>query len=341
MLDAAQPKKSQGDAVAPKNELHVPLDWSRLGPYSCCMEKELSIRLAAEAARHHGIITRAQAGDLGASRSLIDRRVRSGAWQRISPGVFAVSGTPATWERAVTAAVYGTGPLALASHATACHLHGLTRRPRRIEVTVPGVARPNREYVIHRSTDLEESDYVTVVGIPTTCVARTMVDVGVPWGEVWASRALDEAVRRNLTTLRQVAAMLHRVARKGRRGAGVMRSVLEDRLGWTNLTESQLEAEFLRILVAAGIPLPDSQVRVTKRGGTFIARVDFIYRDASLVIELDGERYHTDRDTFRGDRRRQNDLVQEGLRVLRFTAWDLFAAPEYVVSQVAAALALR
>lgn len=86
--------------------------------------------------------------------------------------------------------------------------------------------------------------------------------------------------------------------------------------------------------------MPDSQVRVTKRGGRFIARVDFIYRDASLVIELDGDRYHTDRDTFRGDRRRQNDLVQEGLRVLRFTAWDLFAAPEYVVSQVAAALAL-
>jgi hypothetical protein len=252
--------------------------------------EDLSIRLAAEAARHHGIITRAQAGDLGASRSLIDRRVRSGAWQRISPGVFAVSGTPATWERAVTAAVYGTGPLALASHATACHLHGLTRRPRRIEVTVPGVARPNREYVIHRSSDLEESDYVKVVGIPTTCVARTMVDVSVPWGEVWASRALDEAVRRNLTTLRHVAAMLHRVARKGG----------PDSCGCRG-------------------SLPDSQVRVTKRGGRFIARVDFIYQGASLVIEPDGERYHTDRDTFRGDRRRQNDLVQEGLRVMRFT----------------------
>lgn len=117
-----------------------------------------------------------------------------------------------------------------------------------------------------------------------------------------------------------------------------MRVVLADRLGWSSITESQLEAEFLRIMHAAGIELPISQVRIVKRGGRLIARVDFVYPELRLVIELDGERYHSDRDTFRKDRRKQNDLTLEGYRVLRFTAWDVFAAPEYVVAAVVTAL---
>lgn len=117
-----------------------------------------------------------------------------------------------------------------------------------------------------------------------------------------------------------------------------MRIVLSDRLGWSSITESQLEAEFVRIMQAAGIELPTPQVRIVKRGGRLIARVDFVYPEIRLVIELDSERYHADRDTFRKDRRKQNDLTLEGYRVLRFTAWDVFAASEYVVAAVAAAL---
>ena len=71
-----------------------------------------------------------------------------------------------------------------------------------------------------------------------------------------------------------------------------------------------------------------------------LPEVDFMYVEARLIIELDGERYHTDRSTFRSDRRRRNELIQEGYRVLRFTAWDVFAAPNYVIAQVVSALRL-
>ena len=124
----------------------------------------------------------------------------------------------------------------------------------------------------------------------------------------------------------------------GRNGVGPMRRVLSDRLGWSSLTESQIEAEFARVMLAAGIGLPTPQVNIVKRNGKLIARVDFVYRDIRLVIALDGERYHSDSNAFRKDRRQQNDLVLEGYRVLRFTAWDVFAAPEYVVASVIAAL---
>ena len=117
-----------------------------------------------------------------------------------------------------------------------------------------------------------------------------------------------------------------------------MRRVLSDRLGWSALTESQLESEFARIMLAAGVVLPTPQVNIVKRNGRLIARVDFVYEALRLVIALDGERYHSDQTTFRKDRRQQNDLVLEGYRVLRFTAWDVFAAPEYVVASVVQAL---
>lgn len=276
--------------------------------------------------------------EVGITSSVISRRVKSGSWSRPLPGVYLVAGAPATWQRAVSVAVLGSGAGAVASHATSAHLWGLTKRPRVIEVTTPQVWRPVRNHVIHRSTDLITEDVVEVDGIRTTSVARCLVDVSIPWGEGMAARCLDEAERRKLTTARQVANVLHRVARRGRNGVGPMREVLTVRLGWSDITESQLEDEFLRILVAAGVELPEPQVRIVRRGGKLISRVDFVYRPISLVIALDGEQFHSDRMTFRNDRRQQNDLTLENNRVLRFTAWDVFAAPEYVVATVVAAL---
>ncbi|HJR86225.1 MAG TPA: DUF559 domain-containing protein [Acidimicrobiia bacterium] len=261
-----------------------------------------------------------------------------GLWQRPYPSTYLVAGSPATWKRAVALAVYASGEGAVASHATAAHIWSLGKRPKVIEVTSPLKGRPDRPYVIHRSTDLIPQNVSEIDGIPCTTVVRLLVDIGVPWGEGIARRCLDEAVRRRLVTDQAVARELHRVARRGRNGVGPMRSVLADRLGWSSLTESQIESEFLRIMKAAGIDLPEPQVRIRKRGGRLIARVDFVFESIKLIVALDGLAYHADPLTFRSDRRQQNDLVLEGYRVLRFTAWDVFAAPEYVVAAVVAAL---
>jgi hypothetical protein len=302
------------------------------------MDQTRLLRIGAVAARQHGAFSRDQALEIGITSSVISRRVQNGSWIRPLPAVYVVAGAPANWQRAVSVAVLGSGAGAVASHATSAHLWNLTKRPRVIEVTTPQLWRPPRNHIIHRSTDLVAEDTTEVDGIRATTVARCLVDVGIPWGEGMAARCLDEAERRKLVTAKQVANVLHRVARRGRNGVGPMREVLIVRLGWSNITESQLEDEFLRIMVAAGVDLPEPQVRIIKRGGRLISRVDFVYREINLVIALDGEQYHSDRMTFRNDRRQQNDLTLENNRILRFTAWDVFAAPEYVVATVVAAL---
>lgn len=236
-------------------------------------------------------------------------------------------------------AVLSFGPSAVASHATACHLWGMARRPNQIEVSITTKGIPTRDHIIHRTTDLVDIDTTVVNGLGCTTLARSLVDVGVPWGQGFVARCLDEALRRRLVTVQAVAAVLHGVARKGRNGVGPMRYVLLERVGALELSEGIMEDEFLRIMKAAGVDLPAPQVELYRRGGRLIARVDFVYHQFRLVIELDGEAFHSDRDSFRKDRRKQNALVLEGYRVLRFTYFDLFAASEYVVSQVVRAIA--
>ncbi|MGH8875054.1 MAG: DUF559 domain-containing protein [Acidimicrobiia bacterium] len=298
------------------------------------------LRIAALAAEQHGAFARWQALDVGASASLIERRVRAGRWARVGPEAFILPGSPATWERAVNVAVFSTGRRAAASHATAAYLHGLVNgRPERIEVVTPRCGVRGRVYVVHQSTDLKEVDLVRIRGIVLTTVGRTLADMGVPWGLSMTARGLDEALRRDLTTLQDLARLIHRLARRGRSGIGVIRVLVEERLGWDGITQSQLEDAFRRLMWMAGLPMPVGQVRFVKRGGSFIARTDFAYPELGIVIELDSERYHLDRRAFRHDRRRQNELVLEGKKVLRFTTWDVFAAPELVVEKVSALIA--
>jgi len=69
-----------------------------------------------------------------------------------------------------------------------------------------------------------------------------------------------------------------------------------------------------------------------------IGVVDLLFEAARLVVEVDGIRAHSDRDSFVRDRRRQNRLINAGYRVLRFTWWDIVEHPDVVVDHVLSAL---
>lgn len=178
------------------------------------------------------------------------------------------------------------------------------------------------------------AETVMINGIRTTDVPRLITDIGVPAGLAVAQQVLDTAIRRQMTTLEEVARRIHLY---GRRGIGPARLLVAERLGWNEVTESVLEDAFLRLVARAGLPTPTPQRRIVMRSGREAVRPDFDFGDR-VVVELDSEKFHTDRDTFRHDRRRQNELVQSGYVVLRFTWWDVFAAPEYVAATIATAL---
>ena len=92
-----------------------------------------------------------------------------------------------------------------------------------------------------------------------------------------------------------------------------------------------METRLRVLLVLAGLPRPEVQVSIHDDQGRFLGRPDLLYSRQHLAIEYDGGSH---RDRMVDDNRRQNGLVGAGLRLLRFTAADVYGTPDLVAMQV-------
>ena len=100
-------------------------------------------------------------------------------------------------------------------------------------------------------------------------------------------------------------------------------------------TRSEAERRLLELIRAARLPLPRTNARV----GPY--EVDFLWPDASLVVEVDGFAFHSTRAAFERDRRRDAELHRAGLHVLRVTWRQIEDEPEALVASVAVAYGQR
>ncbi|MFW2340691.1 MAG: type IV toxin-antitoxin system AbiEi family antitoxin, partial [Acidimicrobiia bacterium] len=247
-------------------------------------------------------------------------------------------GAPPTWHQAVVIAVTAAGARSAASHQTAAYLHGLTdRRPSKIEVVTPRWRRSRAvDFTVHESLDLRPDHVMESGGIRLTKPIRTVVDLGAsaPW---LVEPALDAGLRQRLFTLPDAAAFVGRVAKRGRRGVGVIRPFIEQRVLWDGVTESELE-DLLRRVWDDRQPSLVPQYIITTPDEEFVCRTDFAFVEHKIRIELDSEAFHMDRTTFRRDRVIQNQTELIGWRTFRYTWWDLTARPLEVVAEIEAAL---
>jgi hypothetical protein len=129
-----------------------------------------------------GVVSRQQAQKAGWSEKAIDRRLRSGSWQRIQRGAYATfSGIPSR-EARLWAAVLRAGPGAALSHETAAEIHGLTdKSSSKIHVSVPahhkpGQVDPIRGVVIHRGRGLV-AEWQPPWELPRTSAEDTVLDL--------------------------------------------------------------------------------------------------------------------------------------------------------------------
>jgi hypothetical protein len=145
--------------------------------------------------------------------------------------------------------------------------------------------------LVYRASRLDQVDVTYHGPFRVTTPTRTILDLCsvVPRDEV--EMALDDALRRGLTTLPRLRWALRRLGRRGRGGTRVFRELLDERGRGYTPSESPFEARLLRLLVSADLPRPVSQYEVRDRG-RLIARVDLAYPRSKLAIEADGYRYH-------------------------------------------------
>ncbi len=278
--------------------------------------------LASIAGSQFALFTLAQALGSGYTLRQVQQRRETGLWIQVHAGVYRVAGAPEGWEQRVLAACLAAGTGAAASHRSAARLWGLDKSQQpAIELSVGSTRFHRLTWVtVHRSTDVQRSIATLKNGILITNPARTLVDLGAVQSRRAVERCLEVALSRRLVTLHGLRSTLESVARRGRRGVGVLRGLLDERSENDELAESVLEARMLRLCRTQGLPDPVCQHDVHS-GTRFVGRVDFAYPADHVAIEVDGYESHASLDAFRHDRARQNDLVALGWTVLRFT-WD-------------------
>jgi hypothetical protein len=289
------------------------------------------------ARRQHGVFTRRQAAEVGFTSSEVDGRVRRAEWVSVDHGVYRSAETADSWKQRLMAACL-VGP-AVASHRAAAALWELVGIPPDVvEVTAVRHRRRKRYDVVwHESVRLEERCVTEIDGIPVTDPTRTILDLGAVVDVTRLLAALDDATRRKLISLDGLRHELERWDPR-RRGSARVRRAVAARLG-EPVPASELETEFCALVDSYELPHPCRQWPVRADDGLVLARVDFAYPAARLVIEIDGLRFHGGPDDWRADLKRQNVVMSRGYRVLRFTADDIRSRPDQVNATIRTALA--
>lgn len=218
------------------------------------------------------------------------------------------------------------------SGLTAAWLHGIDVAPcDPIEATVSSAAGVSaRVGIALRHSTLKNRDVVNVRGMPATSIVRTVCEVCSTLNLVEAVVIADQALHDGRVRLEQLQSWAK--SNSGHRGIKNLRRVIEQA---EPLAESPMESRLRMVLVLGGLPRPKAQVPMHDRWHRFVGRPDLYYEEARLGIEYDGGVH---RESLAEDNRRQNRLLNAGVRLLRFTASDVLSAPDSVVSQVRAEL---
>ena len=165
-----------------------------------------------------GYLTAGQAAALGVDRFRLGRLEGQGVLERDSRGLYRLVAHPIgddseLWAALLWAGLRGTEPDAALSDDTALSMYDVsTISPVRIDLTVPKRARlrrisvPARYRVRHRN--YAPSDLTRVRGLPTTTLARTLLDLIMEKRALqFVDEALESAPSRGLLTASEVSTL--------------------------------------------------------------------------------------------------------------------------------------
>ena len=262
--------------------------------------------------------------ELGLTRSARRWAEQHGRLQRVDRGIWTVGpGAVSELDRA-RAAVMATG--AVASHHLAGVLYGLdavtldgTR------MTLPLSASGGRPRACRRR--LAPERITCVAGLACTDGPQTVADLASSLSDAHWEHALESALRKRLTAVGDVKALV------SGRAAGALRAqrVLALRPAGAPPTDSLLETLMLQLIrTIPGLPEPVRQLWIDGAR----ARLDLAWPALGLFIELDGE-HHKDQPIY--DARRETAVVAAtGWLCGRFTWTEVVHTPISTARRLAA-----
>lgn len=294
-------------------------------------------RLLDIAATKDGLIVRADVTAAKLSSAQWVARVEAGIWLAAAPGVWHHCARPLTWEMRLRAGLRHLGKRAAIFGTSAAAWWELDDAATDdVEFVVPRAKRyQDLPLRVHTTTSWSAGDVLTHRGLRVTSVTRTILDLAATRAPPrLIEAAIDSGVRKRLTAVPVIVERAQDIAERGPRGTALVFELLLDAGG-----ESRLERRFLALMRSNGLPRPRCQV-VHRSDGKVVARVDFQFERAGIVVEVSGRVGHASDRHRRADARRRNQLwLEHRLRVIEFTTADVVEDPEYVVATITTALA--
>lgn len=279
------------------------------------MRPEAQVRRIA--ARQSGLITREQLRSCGLTDKQIHKRTEAGGFVRVLRGVFRLGGVPLAFESRLVAVSLWLGADGYFFGQTAAHILKLDgiRRPDRIGVARHMLKSHPPWIYFHR---LDPTDRPALRRVDGHKVCRTERVLAECCGEMSpdeVGRALDDALRRRLSTLDRVRAFTNEWA--GRKGVRVLRQLCEERDDGHSRVRSAFESKMLTLLrrFRGHRFVPDFELRVGDRRYF----LDFYCPELQLGIECHSYKWHIG--MHNEDARRDRQIGAAGIDILYFT-WD-------------------
>ena len=294
-----------------------------------------SPELSALLQQQDGLVSYAQAVALGVTASALARRVRpGGGWQRVLPRVYLQGDCAPTDRQRSRAAVLFAGSSAALTGRAALRWHRIKYLPDELQgESVDVVVLFGRQVASHRwarvhRTARECSPYL-VDGLRVVPVTRAVVDAvpGLPYDATLATAAA--GINAGRTSVEQ---LVDELATAGRRGSAALSRALQ---ALEAGTRSVPEADFLRLISAAGLPAPLVNEALVVAGRRLVP--DF--RWGRVIVEVDSKAHHLLRPgAWERTQARRAFLQAHGYVVIPVTPEMVRDSPEDIIASVLAAL---
>jgi hypothetical protein len=254
-------------------------------------------------------------------RRAMDRRVRDEALIKECHGLYRVAGVPVTDKVVLCAATLlcnGVG-----SVGAAAYFHGFDSfnvfRP--VVTTTDACASRTikvfgRDVTVVRTNFLPAEHQGVFYGVRMTTPARTLCDLSRRFEARALGKLIDDAARRRLVSLSEVAQCRDEVRARGRRRTSVLDVVLEARGIGYKLGDSAPEVDVRTWLEDAGLP-PEVQVDVVVSGKH--RRIDLAYVAEKVAVEYQGLDEHGNPTAVIEDSDRTTELQLAGWLVVFVT----------------------
>jgi predicted transcriptional regulator of viral defense system len=280
----------------------------------------------------------------GLTRAQFRTRVRSGELVQLGRGVystakFAEQAAEGDILRHIVRIAVATGSQhvkdAVASHQSAAIVHGIDLLNEPEDDTV-WLTRPPGRYrnggvrgVRFHSARVPEEHVDTVLGIPVTTPARTLIDLARSLPYMDGVVAVDSALHKATATKADLLTMLEFF--HGWPGAATARKAV----GFgDSRSESPLESAARVVFDQYGLPAPQPQANILGEGFRFVGRVDFCWERYKTIAEADGMAKYEDPEKAQEQIRRDIGLRAAGYKVVHFTWAELFAGPATVIARI-------